>query len=185
MTTTNHLYEFGGDPTQPLPNIAYRFKKEIFPKRVKPAFARIIFDEGDLDDFNEWVTQRQIVVRRVNQVYAESEIDGSGGRVGGGFWFGYAPISGVDVPDTVTVNGVEYDLETVPLYAGPLTLQFKVYKNGVLAETFDVSNSKPFRLGLSGRDTTWQFEINGNVEHIKRIDIASSMQELTQIDETE
>lgn len=181
MSTGNYLYEFEGDPLQYYPGLTYRFRLEVSSKRIRPAFARVLFDVGDFSDYNEWVNQRNAVLKWNNQLLAESAIDGSGGRVGGGFWFGHVPIMGTQLQDTVTVNSVEYDLSTVPSYSGDQSLELNVYKSGTLVKTITITDTRPFRLGLSGRDTTWQFEITGKVARIRRVDITTSMSEMTQI----
>lgn len=175
----NHLYQFAGDPTQPLPSFVYRFRQELTPRRIRPAFGRILFDEGDLIAFHLWVSTRESWLTINKQLFAEGAIDGAGGRPGGGYWFSEVPIAGSRLVDVFYIEGTPYSITTVPVYAGDLSLTFKIYKAGTLHKTVTVTSQDPFRIGVSGKSTNWQVEVTGNVERIKRVDVSTSVEEMT------
>lgn len=179
MATSNHLYQFEGDPTQPLPSFTYRYRRELLPKRIRPAYARVLFEEGDFADYMLWVETRNAAITANQMILSEYSLSGSGGRVGGGFWFSVVPIAGSSaLISTITVNGVVYDITTVPVYAGDLSLTLNVYLKGVLVKSISVYNDKPFKLGLDERGKDWQFELVGNVERVMQLDIATSVAEI-------
>lgn len=185
MGISNHLFQFAGDPTQPLPAFVYKFRRELVPRRIRPAFARILFEEGDLIAFETWVTTRESYQTLNKQLLAEGGMDGAGGRVGGGFWFSEAPIAGTKLVDSYAIDGSPYSIETIPIYAGDLSLTFNLYKAGVLHKTVTVTSEKPFRIGVEGKGTDWQAEIVGNVERVKRVDVATSVEEITNAQDEE
>jgi len=89
--TANMVYEWEGDDTQALSSFTFKGRKEMFPKRVRFVYARVLFARGDLDDYYDLVAARNDVIKRNKAKIAEGSIDGVGGRVGGGFWFGETP----------------------------------------------------------------------------------------------
>lgn len=168
MGNANLVYEWEGDATQALNPFTYKGRKELFTKRLRFAYARVLFEKGDLEDYWTLVEARNDVISRNLAKIAEGSIDGSGGRVGGGFWFAEAPVAGAaleTVPD-------------LPVYAGDLELSLKTYLNGTLKSTKEVYSDKPFRLGVSERGTAWEFEVVGNVDKISQIDVATSVREI-------
>lgn len=185
MTTSNHLFQFAGDPTQPLPSFVYRFRRELVSRRIRPGYARILFEQGDLIAFETWVTTRESYLTLNKQLLAEGGIDGAGGRVGGGFWFSEVPVAGTALVETFLLDGSPYSIETIPIYAGALALEFRIYKAGVLHKTLTVTSQKPFRIGVTGKDTDWQAEVVGNVERVKRVDVATSVEEITNAQDDE
>lgn len=168
MGNANMIYEWEGDSSQALSNFTHKGRKELFPKRVRFVYARVLFVQGDLDDYWDLVEARNDVINRNKAKIAEGTIDGSGGRVGGGFWFGEESVTGdalEDVPDE-------------PTYSGDLSLSLKIYVDGTLENTISVYDTKPFRIGVQKRSADWEFELVGNVDKVHRLDVASSMREL-------
>ena len=179
MATANILQLFEGDTTQPLPSFTYRYKKELAPRRIRPAYARVIFEVGDIADYVRWVEARNAAITANQMIISEYALSGSGGRVGGGFWFSVVPIAGSSsLISAITVDGVTYDITVVPVYAGVLTLALNVYREGVLDKSITVLDDKPFKLGLDERARDWQFELVGNVERVMQLDIATSVAEI-------
>ena len=179
MATANHLYQFEGDETQPLPSFTYRYRKELLPKRARPAFARVLFDKGDIEDYIQWVAIREAAITANQMIISEYGLSGCGGRIGGGFWFSVVPIAGAAaLISTITVGGVVYNITTVPVYAGVLELTLNIYMAGTLVKSVPVYDEKPFRIGIDTRGSDWQAELVGNVERVKRLDIASSIPEI-------
>jgi len=167
MATANQIFEWEGDNSQALANMEYTFTR-FYQSKVRLSFARVIFTEGDLDDYQALVDARNDVIARNKAKIAEGSIDGAGGRVGGGFWFAEVPVAAADI-ETVPA---------VPVYAGDLALALYVYLNETLKSTLTVYNSKPFRLGVSERGTRWDFKLVGNIDKIHKFTAASSMREL-------
>jgi len=166
--TANMVYEWEGDDTQALSSFTFKGRKEMFPKRVRFVYARVLFARGDLDDYYDLVAARNDVIKRNKAKIAEGSIDGVGGRIGGGFWFGETAVAGDD-------------LETVPdepTYSGDLSLSLKIYVDGTLENTISVYDEKPFRIGIQKKSTEWDFELVGNVDKVHKLDAASSMKEL-------
>lgn len=178
MSVTNHIYEFEGDVTQVKNPFYYKFKEEIFPKRIRFLFARIVGNLGDLTNYWHWVRDRIDILNANNLLLAEGGVDGAGGRIGGGFVFAEWPIAGTLLFDSVDVDGTIYDLDIEPIYAGDLSLQLEIYQDGTLIDTIDVYSQEPFRLGITSKSISWQFRILGNVENIKFVEVATSMAEL-------
>ena len=181
MADSNHIFKFEGDATQPLPVFTYRYRREILTKRVRPAYARVIFKMGDLEDYWRWVELRRKAITSNRMILSEYGISGAGGRIGGGFWFSVVPIAGAQLVTEITIDDVTYSIETVPVYAGVLALTLNIYKDGVLNKAISVLNDQPFRTGVDTSGKDWQFELVGNVETVKRLDIASSVDELMSI----
>lgn len=170
MGNANMVYEWEGDSTQALTSYTYKIKRFLIPKRVRFAFARILFELGDFEAYWALVQVRNDVIARNLAKIAEGSIDGAGGRIGGGFWFAEAPISSTS-------------LETVPdlpVYAGDKTLVLKTYAGGVLQSTKEIYSDRPFRLGVDVRSLDWEFEIIGNADKIHQLDIATSVREIAQ-----
>ena len=168
MGNPNRVYEWEGDSSQAFGSYTYKVKRFLVSKRVRFAFARILFELGDFEDHWDLVKVRNDVIARNLAKIAERSIDGAGGRVGGGFWFAEAPISGST-------------LETVPdlpVYAGDKTLVLKTYVGGVLQSTKTIYSDRPFRLGVGIRSLDWEFEIIGNADKIHQLDIATSVREI-------
>ena len=168
MGNPNMVYEWEGDSSQVFGSYTYKVRRFLVSKRIRFAFARILFELGDFEDHWNLVKVRNDVIARNLAKIAEGSIDGAGGRVGGGFWFAEAPISGST-------------LETVPdlpVYAGDKTLVLKTYTGGTLQSTKTIYSDRPFRLGVGVRSLDWEFEIIGNADKIHQLDIATSVREI-------
>ena len=182
MATATYLYEFEGDTTQSLSNFTYRYRKELVPKRIRPAYARVLFEKGDITDYLEWVETRSAAIAANTQILSEYGIDGAGGRVGGGFWFSVVPIAGASLITEITVGETTYSIDTVPVYAGDLELTLNIYKEGTLVKSISIYDEKIFRTGIQERSTDWQYELVGNVDKVRRLDVATSVAEIRQIE---
>jgi hypothetical protein len=180
MAISNHLYQFEGDPAQqPYPSFTYRYRREVLTRKVCPKYARVIFEKGDLSDYLNWIALREQAIKTNQMILSEYGIDGAGGRVGGGFWFSVVPIAGAQLIETIWLDEeTEVDITTIPIYGGDLSLVLNIYMDGTLEKSITVIDEKPFRTGLSNRSSDWQFELVGNVERVKRLDVATSMDEL-------
>ena len=168
MGNTNMVYEFEGDTTQALASFDFKSKMFRVPRRVRLAYARVLFTRGDLSDYWDLVKARNDVIARNLAKIAEGTIDGAGGRVGGGFWFGDAAVT-ADALETVPA---------VPVYSGDLSLVLKVYRGGSLAATKTIYSDEPFRIDVAGRSSEWEYELIGNVDAVHQIDLASSIREM-------
>ncbi len=168
MGNTNMVYEFEGDTSQALTFFDYKSKMFRVPRRIRLVYGRVLFTQGDLATHWALVKARNDVIARNLAKIAEGTIDPSGSRVGGGFYFGSAAIN-ADALETVP---------DLPVYAGDLSLVMKVYKAGILVATKAIYHDKPFRLGISGKDTEWEYELIGNVSAVHQVDLASSIREM-------
>lgn len=168
MPFTNEIFQWEGDTTQALRNFIWRSKQFVFDNRPSHLYGVILFDQGDLADYNQAVADWEDAVRKnrlilqARGVFPDSLPDGSG------FGLGVRPITGTTLVDP----------GPFPTYTGDLTLTLRVYVNEILSFTKTIINQKPFRIGTRKRGRRWSFEIEGNVNRIKRMDFASSMDEI-------
>ena len=70
------------------------------------------------------------------------------------------------------------DVPVEPEYNGELELTFRLYTDDVLRHTKQLYTTQIFKLPGGYRGRRHYFEIEGNVERIKRIDLATSIWEL-------
>lgn len=71
-----------------------------------------------------------------------------------------------------------FGVAAIEASAFPVTL--KVYADGVLKQTKNVTSREPFKLKPGFKKTEWQFELTGSVE-VKRLRVATSVDELKQL----
>ena len=169
MGFTNEVQEWEGDQTQAIRNFTWRSRQFLMDSRLSHLYAVIQFDQGDLEDFNQAVQEYNDIIRQNRLILASgAAIFPDGLPDGSGFGLLSRPLIGT----TLTDPG------PFPTYAGDLTLTFRVYVNEVLSFTKTIINERPFRIGARKRGRRWSFEIEGNVDRVKRMDFASSMEEL-------
>lgn len=163
----NKIYEWQGDTTQPYPN-DFTWKSKIYLFSFVMTFncARIISVTGDRQDYYDSLIAYNRVVSRNNERIPYD----MGGAVGESY-----------IGEDIEVNG-DYleELEAVADYSGDFNLTMYFYVDETLHFTKEIySTDKPFRIpgGLRGRK--FEIQIEGNVT-VKRIDLATSIQELMQ-----
>lgn len=158
---TNIIYEFEGDATLSRGNFTWKGKAFIWPKKARPVYGFVDFDDIDFTAYLALVATRNDIIGRNNQKLAEGVVDPA--LVGG------SPLAG---------DGLE-TVPSVPAYTGDQTLTVKVYGDGTLISTVTVYDTDPFRLGTAGvRAKKWEFEIIGNVPNLRAMIASSSMREM-------
>ena len=169
MATNNIVYEWEGDNTQALSSFTVKTRKEILKGRERIAYGRILFETGDFDAYWALVNTRNDIIARNKAKLSGGGVDGAGGAVGGGYWFGEVPVAG-DELETVP---------TVPVYTGDLTLSLEIYMGGTLVNTISIYHQKPFRLGTAGqRNITFEAQLIGNVAKVHQMDFGASIREV-------
>ena len=168
MGFTVEVYEWEGDQTQALRNFTWRSKQFVFDNRPSHLYAVILFDQGDLEDYFAAVEAWYDVIRQNRLILLTQGIFQDGLPDGSGFPIGTQPITG-----TTLINPGPF-----PQYAGDLELTFRAYVDEVLQFTKTILNQRPFRVGTRKRGRRWSFELEGNVDRVLRMDVASSMQEI-------
>lgn len=168
MAFTSEVYEWEGDQSQTLRNFIWRSRQFLFDSRPSHLYGVVLFDQGDLADFAEAVALWEDAVRKnrlilqAQGIFTDSLPDGSG------FGVGVRPITGTTLVDP----------GPFPIYTGDLNLVLRVYVNETLQFTKTLIDQLPFRIGTRKRGRRWSFEIEGNVPRVKRMDFATSMQEI-------
>ncbi len=169
MATNNNVFEWEGDSSQALSSFTVKTRKEILKGRERIAYGRILFETGDFDAYQILVDDRNDVIARNKAKIAQGNVDGAGGAVGGGYWFGEVPIAG-DNLETVP---------TLPTYTGDLALSLLIYMGGTLINTISIYHEKPFRLGTAGqRNITFEAKLTGNVTKVHQMDFGASVDEI-------
>lgn len=169
MATNNNVFEWEGDNTQALASFSIKTRKEILKGRERIAYGRILFETGDFDAYWALVKERDDIIARNKAKISQGNVDGAGGAVGGGYWFGVVPIAGDDL-ETVPA---------VPSYTGDLVLSLLIYMGGTLINTIAIYHEKPFRLGTAGkRNITFEAKLVGNVEKVHQMDFGASVKEI-------
>lgn len=169
MGFTQIVYEFEGDTTQALAPFLWRTREFLWDHRPGTLYGAIQFDQGDLADFEQALKDYQAIITANRLLISSGTLfPGPALPSGSGFQIGNRSITGTLLTDP----------GPIPTYAGDLTLTLRVYVDGVLRVTKTVASPKPFRLAAKKRGRAWAFEIEGNVDRVKRMDFASSMEEL-------
>jgi len=91
-----------------------------------------------------------------------------------------APHQGWPVGGLPLAGSVIRDTGAMPTYTGMKELLLKIYADGTLISTTQIFTQLPFRLDAQLRANRWEFELEGNVENVKRIEFAPSVVELMQ-----
>jgi len=164
MSYVNQVYEWEGDATQPY-ETAYTWKSKKFMLPVVTTFTcgRVIATFQDRETY--WAT-----VEARNQVLYRNRA-----RIAAGALLGM--IGDEELGDRELNGDILEDVPTVGAYSGDLACQLKVYCDETLRLTKEIYIDHPFRLGNGFRGRTWEVEIIGNII-VKRLDLASSMEEL-------
>jgi hypothetical protein len=169
-TPINNIYMWEGDLTQPFSNCYWESREFVSPGRGRFSCARILLDTGDQDAYWQLVLDRQAIIDR-NAAKLASGLLGTTGGDEGGYIFGAYPIAGDNLED----------VPAEPSYGGTLTLQFKLYGDGVLKFTKQLYHNRIFKLPGGYRAQKWKVVLVGNVDKVQRVDIASSVQEIMRL----
>ncbi len=167
---TNEVYEWEGDQTQALGNLFWESRTWITPGRPRLSCARVLFDTGDLDDYWRLVQDRQEIIDRNAAKLASGQLGTTGGAEGG-YIFGDYPIAGDNLEE----------VPAEPVYGGTLSLVFRLYADGVLKFTKQLYTTRIFKLRGGYRAQKWKVVLEGNVDRIQRVDVASSVQEIMRL----
>jgi len=167
MAYDNIVYEWEGDPTQAYSNMVWESPEIVADGRIRMNCARILFNTGDLEAFYQTIIDRDELIARNAAKLATGQLGTTGGSEGG-YVFGLYPLAGDN-------------LETVPAaptYGGVLELTFKLYADGVLKFTKQLYNNRIFKLAGGYRGQKWIVRLEGNVEKVQRVDVATSVEEI-------
>jgi len=171
MAYVNEIYEWEGDASQPYENTyTWRSKKYLLPVRTTFTCGRVIAEYQDREDYWETVEARDEVLRR------------NRARIAAGALLGL--IGDEELGERELDGDILEDVPEVADYSGDYALAFKVYCDDVLRLTKEIYVGVPFRLGDGFRGRTWEIEVIGNVI-VKRVDLASSMEELKTLIKTQ
>lgn len=164
MSYVSQVYEWEGDATQPY-ETAYTWKSKKFMLPVVTTFTcgRVIAEFQDRETYWDTVEARNQVLYR------------NRARIAAGALLGM--IGDEELGDRELDGDILEDVPVVGAYSGDLACQLLVYCNDMLRLTKEVYIDRPFRLGNGFRGRTWEIEIIGNII-VKRLDLASSMEEL-------
>lgn len=169
MGFTTEVYEWEGDTTQAFGSFIWKSKRYLLENRPSKLYAVILFEQGDLADFEQALQDYQAAVT-ANQLLIASGWIFPGPQLpsGSGFQIGNRAVTGTSLQNP----------GPLPVYGGELSLILRVYVDGVLRFTKTVISQKPFRIPTRRRGRAWEFELEGNVDRVRRMDFASSMQEI-------
>jgi len=170
MAYITEIYEWEGDETQPFGTFNWKTKLYNMIDRMRFGYGRIYFDEGDFDAYNAALDAYNLLVNQ-NLGYL------SGGYV----MYVNEPHQGWPVGGLPLAGSVIRDSGALPTYVGAKVLSLKIYVDETLISTTQIFNQFPFRLDAQLRSNRWEFELEGNVENVKRIEFAPSIKELTQL----
>jgi hypothetical protein len=167
MAFDNIVYEWEGDDTQAFGNMTWESPEVVSNGRNRLSCGRVLFDVGDLQAFYDTVRDREEIIARNAAKLATGQLGTTGGNEGG-YIFGKYPIAG----DNLEVVPAE------PTYGGVLALTFKLYGDGVLKFTKQLYTNAVFKLAGGYRAQKWIIRLEGNVDKVQRIDVASSVEEI-------
>ena len=167
MAYDNVVYKWQGDATQPLDNMYWESPEIVMDGRIRMSCARVLFDVGDLAAFWQTLVDREEIIARNAAKLATGQLGTTGGNEGG-YIFGKYPIAG-DNLEAVTA---------LPTYGGTLSLVFKLYADGVLKFTKQLYTNRVFKLAGGYRGQKWIVSLEGNVDKVQRVDVASSVEEI-------
>jgi hypothetical protein len=167
MAYDNVVYEWEGDNTQPFGTMEWESPEIVTDGRIRMSCARVLFDVGDLAAFWQTLIDREEIIRRNAAKLATGQLGTTGGSEGG-YIFGKYPIAG----DNLEAVPAE------PTYGGTLALTFKLYGDGVLKFTKQLYTNRIFKLAGGYRAQKWIIRLEGNVDKIQRVDVATSVEEI-------
>lgn len=167
MAYVNDVYQWEGDSTQPYETaFTWKSKRFMLPVRTTFVCGRVIAEFSDREDY--WAT-----VEARNQILMRNRA-----RVAAGALLGL--IGDTELGDEELDGDILEDVPAAADYSGDLTCTLNVYVDTVLKFSKTVYIFHPFRLGDGYRGRTWEVEVVGNIL-VKRVDLASSVQELKQM----
>jgi len=169
MAYITEIFEWEGDATQPFGTFNWKTKMFNMDGRMRFGFGRIYFDEGDFDAFNAALAAFNEAINQ-NQQYL------SGGYV----MYINEPHQGWPVGGLPLAGSVIRDAGSAPVYTGEKSLTLKVYADETLLSSTLIYDQFPFRTDAQKRSNRWEFELEGNVQNVKRMEFAPSARELQQ-----
>lgn len=173
MAYMTEIFEWEGDSTQPFDTFNWKGRLYNLDTRMRlGAYGMIFFDTGNFDSYNAEVAEYDArVATNLSYLSAGRVIFDQGPHAG---W----PVGGLSVAGTLLAL-----VGSAPSYTGSRSLTFKVYVDGSLYASKLIYNERPFRVPAPKRSNRWEFELQGNVNNVKRLVIAPSMQELKHMTE--
>lgn len=167
---TNNVYQWEGDLTQALSNFYWESREFVTPGRPRLSCARVVFTEGDLATYWQSVVDRQAIIDRNAQKLATGLLGTTGADEGGYIHAAY-PIAGDNLEA----------VPAAPVYGGTLSLIFYLYADGVLKMTKQLYTSRIFKLSSGYRGQKWKVILEGNVDKVQRLDVATSVNEIMRL----
>jgi len=166
MGNANLICEFEGDDTQKLSNMVWE-KEYLFPKKIRLSAGRVIFTPGDLADYQALVEAYETVVT-ANLLKLASFNLGAIGGAAGGFPIGSYPLAGDNLEE----------LPAAPTYSGDKELVLKIYSEDVLRVTIPLYHNEIFKFNAGSKKRKWKYRIEGNVDQVTLVDLATSVDEI-------
>ncbi len=170
MGFTTEIMQFEGDTTQALNSFTWRTRENTYDNKLRMNYGVVLFEQGDLLAF-------EAAVQAYNDIIIANQNTLSSNRI----IYENGPHEGFDIAARALAENLLIDPGSLPVYAGDLTLTLNTYVDGTLKNTKTIIGEQPFRIPDTGKGRLWEFEIIGNVEKVKRMDFASSMEEIKQI----
>ena len=167
MAFNNKVYLWEGDTTQAFKSLYWESPEIVTDGRIRLSAGRILFDVGDLAAFWQTIEDRDELIRR-NSIKLATGLLGTIGGNEGGYIFGDYPIAGDNLED----------VPAEPTYGGTLSLVFKLYADGVLKFTKQLYTNAIFKMAGGYRGQKWIISLEGNVEKVQRVDVATSVEEI-------
>jgi len=166
--TDRDVYKWEGDETQAYSNFVWESRDHLMPKKIRLAAGKIEFVEGDLDDF--YATYAAWLQTRANNTAKIAAYSLGSITPVGGFDLGvYGPAD-----DDLEALGAE------PTYEGDLELTLKIYSDGVLRVTKSIYSNEIFRFNAGDKKNNWKYRLEGNVNRVKSVLLASTAWEIKQ-----
>ena len=163
---TNEIMEWEGDETQNFAGFAWESKDFIEPKRFRLCCGRVEFTPGDLADY--WA----LVVAYQETLHANTE------KIAAYDLGSIVPQGGFDLGVYGPADDDLEPLDEPPEYAGDLSLQLKVYSDDVLRKTIDLYHTGIFKFDGGDARHKWKYRIEGNVDRVKSVYLASTATEI-------
>lgn len=163
---TNQVMEWEGDNTQNFASFAWESKDFIESKRARLCCGRVEFETGDLADYWELVVVYQEALKANTEKIAAYDLGSIVPQ--GGFDLGVYGLADDDLEP----------LDEPPVYSGDLSLQLKVYSDEVLRKTIDLYHTGIFKFDGGDARHKWKYRLEGNVDQVKSIYLASTVSEI-------
>lgn len=165
----NLAMQWEGDTTQPFTsNLVWKSKRHTFIKRASFNCFLVIANTGDRQDWYEDLLEYRAILKRNASLI-------SNGCEGG--------MIGEMIPGSeMSINGDNLSDADLSAYSGDFELTVTFIVNGTTLCTLDVyASDVPMRLPGGVRGRSFEYQIEGNVDRIRRFEMASSMEELMQV----